>query len=720
MHFVQNKQLRLLSLLACFLFAASASAADDWTPLFNGEDLTGWSVQCKPTDQEKAYWSVVDGVIQCDSIGQPDHDYVWLATDQEYDDFELRLQFQIFESSKGNSGVQVRSRYDSSETARGGGWLDGPQIDIHPPTPLRCGLIYDETDGVNRWIYPSLPNSKIVPESAPPAAHETEFVYADEDPTAWNSMRIRCIGMKIETWVNGRQITDFDASGILDDETHRAKNVGEKGVIALQLHSRSELLIRFREIDIREATASVVASRPNLVIVYTDQMRGQAMGFLGQEPVLTPNLDQFSTESLVLTEACANYPVCSPSRAMLMTGKFPHANGVPSNCTSATAVLGCELRESDVCWSDLLDDAGYSLGYIGKWHLDGPYEPFVESYNNGPNFAWNEWCPPNRRHGFDFWYAYGTFDQHMTPEYWSTDMTRDERVKVEQWGPEHETDQAIRYIQNEDGSYRDSDSPFAMVVSMNPPHTPYGQVPQRYVDMYADVETDDLITRLNVDLEGESAGARTARSSVRNYFAMITGVDDQFGRIMQTLEDEGLTENTIVLFTADHGNNLGSHNVPTKNVHHDESMIVPFMIRWPDHIASRQDDLLISTPDIYPTLMGLMGLEKEVPATVQGVSHENLFLTGEGDRPESALYMWTRAEDTAAGRRGVRTHRYTLMIEKKEGQPLSYTLHDNDNDPFQLENIAESQPDVVERLIREELVPWLEKNEDPWLQDVEF
>ena len=455
---------------------------------------------------------------------------------------------------------------------------------------------------------------------------------------------------------------------------------------------------------------------PNLVFVFADQMRGQAMGFLKEDPVITPNLDRFAAEGLVLPQAASNYPVCSPYRAMLMTGAYPHANKVLSNCTSATAVFDCELQKADRCWSDVLKDKGYSLGYIGKWHLEGPRKPFVESYNNSAKFAWNEWCPPDRRHGFDFWYSYNTFDRHNTPEYWSTDMTRDERVKVKQWGPEHETDLAVKYIANEGGAYRKAGRPFAMVVSYNPPHTPYNQVPAKYVDRYGEKTYKDLINRPNVPLDSVTQPVRAAKSQIKNYFAMVTGVDEQFGRILAALKQQGLEKDTIVVFTSDHGNCIGSHNWGTKNVHWEEAMRVPFLVRWPGRIKPRRDDLLISAPDIYPTLMELMGFKADIPPAVQGASHAGLFLTGKGPRPTSQLYMWVPNGQPALGRRGVRTARYTLMIDKKLDRPVETVLHDNVNDPYQLRNIAPHKPDVVKQLVESELNPWLKKNADPWLK----
>jgi len=445
-------------------------------------------------------------------------------------------------------------------------------------------------------------------------------------------------------------------------------------------------------------------------------MRGQALGFMKEDPVLTPNLDRFASQSVVFTEAVSNYPVCSPYRAMLMTGRMPHANRVLANCNSNGAKHGYELQANDSCWSDLLSEAGYDLGYIGKWHLDAPRKPWVISGNNSESFAWNEWCSPDRRHGFDFWYSYGTYDNHFKPEYWTTDSPRNERVRIDQWSPEHEADKAIEYIRNEKGACRDATRPFALVVSMNPPHMPYNLVPKKYVDRYAGKTAEELINRKNVNLDADTKGARLARKQIKNYFAMVTGVDEQFGRIVAALDEAGLGEDTIVVFTSDHGNCLGCHEQVSKNVHYEESMRVPFLIRWPGRIAPRRDDLLLSTPDIYPTLLDLMGFGEKIPSEVDGVSHARLLLTGDGPRPTSQWYMWVPYGEPAWGRRGVRTAEHTLMISKAERKPTETVLHHNAGDPFQLENIAARSPEVVKRLVENELHRWLEKSGDPWLR----
>lgn len=142
-------------------------------------------------------------------------------------------------------------------------------------------------------------------------------------------------------------------------------------------------------------------AQPNLVFIMADQWRGQAIGCLGVEPVKTPNLDRLASEGVHFTDAVSNYPVSSPARGMLMTGIV-------------------ELPADARCWSDVLKDQGYELGYIGKWHLDAPYQPYVDCNNNKGKIAWNEWCPKERRHGFSHWIAYGTYDYHLKPMYWKS------------------------------------------------------------------------------------------------------------------------------------------------------------------------------------------------------------------------------------------------------------------------------------------------------------
>ena len=247
--------LHLLTLLIPGLQAQTmGSSAQKWKSLFDGESLDGWKVRCIENDRDKEFFIVENASILVFSMASTDHDYVWLQSDGEYADFELRLKYQTFRESPGNSGIQIRSRYDEKakievqgQPARG--WLDGPQVDINPPGPWRTGLIYDETRGHQRWIHPSLENWVI--DSATYAPPKVVQYYSDEGP-GWNDMTVICEGTRIRTIVNNILISDYDGSGVLDDKAHQKYRVGLNGHILLQVHKRDQVKIRFKDIEIRE------------------------------------------------------------------------------------------------------------------------------------------------------------------------------------------------------------------------------------------------------------------------------------------------------------------------------------------------------------------------------------------------------------------------------------------------------------------------------------
>jgi len=272
------------SLLALAM-AALASAAE-WQPLCNGHDLTGWKVECREADRAKAFWQVRDGVIECDTAGDRKHNYVWLVSEREFGDFDFECLVQSFADSPGNSGIQIRSRF--LDDPQQGPWMHGPQIDLHPPDPFRCGQIYDETRETQRWICPPLPDANGDPAMA---AENWGWIHSDgserratprDGQTAkpapvyqgrWNRVHIVARGMRIETDVNGVPISRFDGTGILDDDAHRKHNVGLLGHLALQLHAGDDLKIRFKDLRIR---ALEPLAEPSLVRVVRDDAQLRA------------------------------------------------------------------------------------------------------------------------------------------------------------------------------------------------------------------------------------------------------------------------------------------------------------------------------------------------------------------------------------------------------------------------------------------------------------
>jgi len=147
-------------------------------------------------------------------------------------------------------------------------------------------------------------------------------------------------------------------------------------------------------------------------------------------------------------------------------------------------------------------------------------------------------------------------------------------------------------------------------------------------------------------------------------------------------------------------------------------MRIPLIIRWPGKISARQDNLLISTPDVFPSLLGLLGLTEEISNDIGGTDYSPIFLTGEGERPSSQLYIYSPPGNKDMGRRGIRTHRYTFMMSRIEGETDQIELYDNRSDMYQLRNISDQRQDIIDDLYAE-LKMWLKKTDDPWIKHIQ-
>lgn len=476
-----------------------------------------------------------------------------------------------------------------------------------------------------------------------------------------------------------------------------------------------------------------VKKMPNVVYVFPDQFRKHAMSFWNTpefegairtqgDPVKTPELDKFAKEAVVFTNMVSNCPLCSPHRGMLFTGQFPGKSGVPLNCNSSRPVSS--LREDAICISDVLDQKGYDLAYFGKWHLDfpTPNDPANPgNYVDPRRPAWDGYTEPEHRHGFDYWYSYGTWDVHKDPHYYNNDG---KRFDPKEYSAKHEADEVISYLKNEKGQ-RDLNNPFAIFVSMNPPHNPYNSLDdcmEEDFDLYKDKTAAELLIRANVDLKMAKA------QSAPYYFANVTGVDREFGRIIDQLKAMGEYENTIVVFTSDHGETMTSQGIKdAKNSIYTEAFEVPFLIRWPGLEKNRLDNLLMGSPDIMPTLLGLMGFEASIPEEVQGFNYAGTLL---GDqhavRPQSALYIRNVNGDKDENgqvisyfpiARGIKTHRYTLELAiNKKYELVGTKFFDDDQDPYQLNNLPVDKNDPKVQALLKEMAYWLKHSDDPWFQ----
>lgn len=443
----------------------------------------------------------------------------------------------------------------------------------------------------------------------------------------------------------------------------------------------------------------------NLIYVFADQWRRASIGHY-DSAVQTPNIDRFINEGFVFDRAYSTCPVCSPHRACLMSGKYPLNNGVYTNCKPEFSI---GLKEEDICIGDALKSAGYHTGYIGKWHLDMP---------DGSG-GWDAYTPPGpRRHGFDFWYSYGTFDEHRNPHYWTTDG---ERVEVEQWSPDHETDVAIDFLKRQQGEK------FALFVSWNPPHSPYDLAPEQQVQKYA----DGFALRENVvpgqklgHHTGEEANISDLQETTRGYYASISSLDDNFGRLMDYLRESGLQKDTVVVLSADHGDMMGSHGLMGKYVWYEESVGIPLIFGC-GGLPHGQSSSLIGSPDHAPTVLDLLGVP--IPTGMMGKSFAPE-LWSEACRGYGSIYCAgyvntkQRVEEFQAhgcdpfayGWRCVIDKRYKLAVHNgySYGEPQTQVLYDLKIDPLEQHPLQDAEKIKV---MREKLRGWLERLNDPFL-----
>lgn len=472
--------------------------------------------------------------------------------------------------------------------------------------------------------------------------------------------------------------------------------------------------------------------RPNIIYVYPDQFRNQAMAFWNEpdyaehigwkaDPVKTPRLDGFADESIVFSRAMSNCPLSSPYRGIFLTGMYPERNGITLNCMAERPQSS--LREDATCISDVLDAAGYSCGYIGKLHADHPTpnDPANPGhYVSDRRPEWDAYTPVERRHGFTYWYSYGTFDEHKNPHYWDTEGVRHD-PKV--WSVGHETDKAIEFLRNRNGE-RKKDAPFFLTIAYNPPHSPYESLDDCMEEdfaIYKDMDYSELYVRENADT------TLTKADAARYYFANVTGVDREFGRLLDELKELGLDRNTIVIFTSDHGETMCSQGTyDPKNSIYTESFNVPFIIRYPERIRPRVDSTLFSTIDIMPTLLSLAGLNDMIPSSAEGRDLSPVILENgkECDTPDAALYIRNvngpynekgLVEGFFPAARGIKTDRYTFEIAiKKDGTLSRVLIFDDINDPYQMNPLDYKKEPETFAMLLNKLDAKLEEANDIW------
>ncbi|MEN8128512.1 MAG: sulfatase-like hydrolase/transferase [Planctomycetota bacterium] len=411
------------------------------------------------------------------------------------------------------------------------------------------------------------------------------------------------------------------------------------------------------------------AKQYNLLFVLTDAWRYSALshGAHHDKLVRTPNLDKAAKAGACWTRCYSGHPLCTPNRAVIITGRLPWEIGMNGN--------NLMLPPSERCIADEFTDAGYNSHYIGKWHMDGKAKP---------GFVPKGW----RRRGFTSFVGFNRGHAYLDTQTYDNDGSLMSGL-VNQYEPTLQTDWAIDFMTE------NKDRPFFCFVSWGAPHGPYSQHTGEF-----SYNASDVVTRPNVS----SGNVAAAQGILADYYAHCTAMDHEFGRLMDFLDQQGLADNTLVVFTSDHGEGVKSHGIDHKNYPWEESWHVPLIMRLPGKIKPGMIvDNSISSADLMPTLVSLCGLKATTTCTG---TDKSAALTDAG-MPEESIYGGRKGNW-----RGVVKGDYKLVIGSK-GKPTNlYNLKD---DPYEQSNLVKKADySTVKGDLLAEYAAWKTKTNDPF------
>jgi arylsulfatase A-like enzyme len=394
-------------------------------------------------------------------------------------------------------------------------------------------------------------------------------------------------------------------------------------------------------------------NHPNVIVFFTDQQRWDTSGLHGNPMGLMPNFDRMALKGTHLTHSFTCQPVCGPARSCLQTGKYA--------TTTGCFVNGIPLPEGTKTMAHYFREAGYHTGYIGKWHL-----------------AHEEPVPAPKRGGYEDWLAADVLE--FSSDAYDTVLYNNENksVKLPGYRVDAMTDAAIRFI---DKNQRD---PFYLFISYLEPHHQNHLDDYPAPDGYRETYTGGWIPPDLAALGG------TTHQHIGGYYGMVKRLDEALGRILDALKSLKLDENTIVLFTSDHGCHFKTRNGEYKRSGHDASIRVPSSIWGPGFFGGRQLQQLVSLIDLPPTLLDAAGIQ--VPEQMQGSSLMPLLRGEPVSWPEE---VYVQISESEVGR-AVRTRRWKYgvtaphMDAVKDSGSDRYVesyLYDLQCDPYELRNL---------------------------------
>ncbi|HSW45253.1 MAG TPA: sulfatase-like hydrolase/transferase [Phycisphaerae bacterium] len=400
---------------------------------------------------------------------------------------------------------------------------------------------------------------------------------------------------------------------------------------------------------VKALAADNLPPRPNVILIITDDQGFWDMGANGNRTIETPAMDRLVSQGVMFNRFYCS-PVCTPTRAALLTGRHPHRSG------AIDTYMGRDVMDaSEITLGQVFQKKGYRTAAIGKWHL-GRYRKYH----------------PTLR-GFDrylgFW-QYGFINRYFDSDELFDDMTP---VKTVGYITDVLTDQAIAFLRD------NRDHPFLLYLPYNAPHSPY-LVPDPYIERYL---------RKNVPL-----------TDARIY-GMVTSIDENVGRLLKVVDELDLADNTIVIFMSDNGGVSRPFKAGLRGFKggtYEGGIRVPLIIRWPDHFpAGARVDAPAQHIDLFPTLCEIIGAPLPTDRVIDGRSILPLLKTGRGDSPHDYLFhQWCRVRPSPDKSWAVHHGRYKLV----NGE-----LFDLQADPGEKNNIAADHPDIVKQL-REAFLAW--------------
>lgn len=477
---------------------------------------------------------------------------------------------------------------------------------------------------------------------------------------------------------------------------------------------------------------SAVAVPPDVLVLMCDQLNARVLGCYGG-PVPTPHIDRIAREGVLFRNASCPLPVCSPSRATIVTGLYPHSHGITHNVMRRDYPMVPSpptqegIKVADVTTEGILNKAGYATHFYGKWHLldeDLPY--YTDMFTEHDAYA--------REMASDFEAVRKTDRESWMDWYrWALPVTIHERYRgavaeaESVWPKKGDYLDFIRKIgrlempasKNFDVRVADravdrirsmGDRPFMITCSFNAPHDP-NVVPSPYYEMFDPGAIALPQNRGTREARQEKSWSRQMvagfgetglREFLRVYYAMVKLIDDQVGRVLAALEEAGRIDNTVIVFTADHGDMAGGHGMVWKSngSFYDEIVLVPLLIRYPPRLRPQECELEVGHVDLMPTLLGLAG--QPCTKTAQGQSLVP-FLTGAKAATEARPFAFCERVPPGPGdtrKRGARAGA-SFMVRGQGWKYIRYSeggevLYDLKRDPGETVNRADD-PACAER-----------------------